>query len=144
MVLPLCGTRTVRCSRPFQAAPFDGPRKGQQLKPIATLRTTWGYWNKAYPGSVAYRMFEKYQPVELSRQGNADSKQTRGPADRRLPENEDVLGVSAGGHWKAYPLNAMPKNGGVIRDTLAGQRHCRLLVSIDSYRWRLCDTSRRS
>ncbi len=76
---------------------FDGPRKGEQLKPIATLTTNWGYWNKAYPGSVAYRMFEKYQPIELSRQDNTDSKQTRASADRRLPESTEVLGVSAAG-----------------------------------------------
>ena len=100
---------------------FDGPRKGEQLKPIATLSTTWGYWNKAYPGSVAYRMFEKYQPIELSLQDNTDSKQTRAPADRRLPESTEVLGVSAAGAWKAYPLNALPKEGGVIHDTLGGQ-----------------------
>ena len=100
---------------------FDGPRKGEQLKPIATLSTTWGYWNKAYPGSVAYRMFEKYQPIELSLQDNTDSKQTRASADRRLPESTEVLGVSAAGAWKAYPLNALPKEGGVIHDTLGGQ-----------------------
>jgi hypothetical protein len=100
---------------------FDGPRKGEQLKPIATLSTTWGYWNKAYPASVAYRMFEKYQPIELPGQANADSKQTRASVDRRLPENEDVLGVSLAGTRKAYPLNAMPNEGGVIRDKVSGQ-----------------------
>ena len=100
---------------------FDGPRKGEQLKSIPTLTTTWGYWNKSYPGSVAYRMFEKYQPIELSLQDNTDSKQTRAPADRRLPESTEVLGVSAAGTWKAYPLNSLLKEGGVIHDTLGGQ-----------------------
>ena len=100
---------------------FDGSRKGEQLKPIATLSITWGYWNKAYPGSVTYRMFEKYQPIELSLQDNTDSKQTRGPVDRRLPENTEVLGVSAAGTWKAYPLNTLSKEGGVIHDSLGGQ-----------------------
>lgn len=100
---------------------FKGPRKGEQLRPISTLTTTWGYWNKSYPGSVAYRMFEKYQPIELSPQVNADSKQTRPPADRRLPDNAEILGVSAAGAWKAYPLKSLPKDGCVIHDTLAGQ-----------------------
>lgn len=100
---------------------FDGPRKGEQLKAIPTLTATWGYWNKSYPGSVAYRMFEKYQPLELSLQDNIDSKQTRAPADRRLPESTEVLGVTAGGIWKAYPLQALPKEGGVIRDKLGDQ-----------------------
>lgn len=100
---------------------FDGPRKGEQLKSIATLRTDWGHWQKAYPGSVAYRMFEKYQPVELPEHDNADSKQTRGVADDRLAENADVLGVSVDGAPKAYPLDAMPKGGGIVRDALAGK-----------------------
>src|SRR5262249_8342826 len=100
---------------------FDGPRKGEQLKAIATLTTTWGYWSGSYPGSVAYRMFDKYQPVEISQQDNADSKSTRGPVDNRLSSNDEVLGVFAAGTSKAYPLGTMPKVGGVINDTLAGK-----------------------
>ncbi len=98
---------------------FDGPRKGEQLKPIPTLRTNWGHWQEAYPGSVAYRMFEKYQPVELPEHDNADSRQTRGPNDPRLSARAEVLGVSNNGKQKAYPINAMP-NGEIIRDVLAG------------------------
>lgn len=99
---------------------FEGPRKGEQLKSIATLRTDWGYWQKAYPGSVAYRMFEKYQPIELPTLDNADSKQTRAEIDHRLTENAEVLGVSINGKQKAYPLDTMPKDGGFLRDVLAG------------------------
>src|SRR5690348_1696173 len=62
---------------------FDGPRKGERLKPIATLETDWGYWSKVYPGSVAYHMFDKYQPHELPRRDNADSIGTRLQADPR-------------------------------------------------------------
>jgi len=101
---------------------FDGPRKGERLKPIATLTTNWGYWNKAYPGSVAYRMFEKYQPIEVPDKDNPDSKSTRGPADARLPAAADVLGVTVGATHKAYPLESLPKEGGIIRDQLAGQQ----------------------
>ncbi len=101
---------------------FDGPRKGEQLKPIATLRSDWGPWQKAYPGSVAYRMFEKYQPVEIAKRDNADSKQTRGAIDPRLAENAEILGVSIDGQQKAYPLDALPKDGGVVRDSLAGSQ----------------------
>lgn len=100
---------------------FDGPRKGQRLKPIATLRTDWGHWQKAYPGSVAYRMFEKYQPVELPEHDNADSKNTRGIVDGRLAEHSDVLGVSVADATRSYPLDALPKGGGIVRDVLAGK-----------------------
>jgi hypothetical protein len=98
---------------------FDGPRKGEQLKPIATLRTDWGHWQKAYPGSVAYRMFEKYQPVELPERHNSDSHRTRAAVDGRLAENADVLGVSMDGKRKAYLLDAMPEGGGIVRDSIA-------------------------
>jgi hypothetical protein len=100
---------------------FDGPRKGEQLKPIATVSTNWSYWNQAYPGSVAYRMFEKYQPIELPRHDNADSTRTRAASDPRLAEATEVLGVSIGGANKAYPISSLPKDGGVIHDVLAGQ-----------------------
>jgi len=100
---------------------FDGPRKGEQLKPIATIPTSWGYWNKAYPGSVAYRMFEKYQPTELPQKDNVDSTKTRAPLDRRLADTAEVLGVSISGVYKAYPLSGLPKEGGVLHDVLAGQ-----------------------
>jgi hypothetical protein len=100
---------------------FDGPRKGERLKPIATVTTNWGYWNKAYPGSVAYRMFEKYQPIEVPDKDNPDSKSTRGPADSRLPAVAEVLGVTVGATHKSYPLESLPKEGGIIRDQLAGQ-----------------------
>jgi hypothetical protein len=105
---------------------FDGPRKGEQLKAIATVQTNWGYWNKAYPGSVAYRMFEKYQPIELPQQDNSDSKRTRAAVDRRLAETAEVLGVSFGGTTKAYPLDALPEGGGVIRD-LVGKHEVAIL-----------------
>lgn len=99
---------------------FDGPRQGDQLKPVATLRSKWGPWQKAYPGSVAYRMFEKYQPVSLPKQDNADSKGTRGTVDPRRAENDEVLGVSITGQQKAYPLDVLPEGGGVLRDVLGG------------------------
>jgi hypothetical protein len=85
------------------------------------VATDWGFWNKAYPGSVAYRMFEKYQPIEVPDKDNPDSKSTRGPVDLRLPAVAEVLGVTAGGTHKSYPLESLPKEGGIIRDRLAGQ-----------------------
>jgi hypothetical protein len=101
---------------------FDGPRKGDQLRPVATLATQWGDWLDRYPGTVAYHMFEKYQPVDLPRDDNADSVATRGIADPRLPAAEDVLGVAIDGQARAYPLAVLEKSGGVIVDTFAGQK----------------------
>jgi hypothetical protein len=101
---------------------FDGPRKGDQLKPVATIETQWGDWLTRYPGTVAYHMFDKYQPVELPRDENADSVATRGKGDPRLPARAEVLGISLAGQARAYPLAMLEKSGGVLVDTLAGQK----------------------
>jgi hypothetical protein len=50
-----------------------------------------------YPGGVAYQMFDKYKPTELPTTANADSVNSRGEVDKRLPADEIVLGVYAGG-----------------------------------------------
>lgn len=97
---------------------FDGPRKGDLLKPIATLETSWGRFSGAYPGAVAYHMFEKYQPVEPPRGENADSAATRGPTDARLKASDEVVGVTLGGRSRAYPLAALEKAGGLIADRI--------------------------
>ncbi len=100
---------------------FTGPRRGEQLKPIPTLDTDWGYWANAYPGSVAYEMFEKYQPIEAPKTENAESVRTRLPADPRLAPSAGVLGISLGGKAKAYPISALEKSPGVLADTIDGK-----------------------
>jgi hypothetical protein len=101
---------------------FDGPRKGDQLKAVATIETRWGDWLARYPDTVAYHMFDKYQPVELPSEENADSVGTRGKTDPRLPAKSEVLGLSLSGQARAYPISALEKSGGVIADTLAGRK----------------------
>jgi len=101
---------------------FAGPRKGEQLKAIPTITTQWGYWTDAYPSSVAYTMFEKYQPIELRKDDNTDSVRSRGPADKRLPTKTPVVGVSYGGKIRAYRQADLEKAGGLIRDTIGGKR----------------------
>ena len=100
---------------------FAGPRKGERLRAIPTITTNWGYWNAAYPKSVNYRMFEKYQPIELTKAENADSVRTRGPADKRLAAQTQVIGVSHGGKTKAYPITTLEKSGGLIKDSVGGK-----------------------
>src|SRR4029079_1256216 len=95
---------------------------GDQLKPVPTLETQWGDWLERYPGTVAYHMFEKYQPGEVARDENADSVATRGQADPRLPASKEVLGISLGNTARAYPLALLEKSDGVIADTIDGQK----------------------
>ena len=101
---------------------FEGPRKGDQLKPVATLPTTWGYMEKAYPRAVAYRMFEKYKAVDIPDKGDAGSIKSRGPADPRLPPKTEVLGLSLGEHSKAYPVSDLESSGGVLTDQLGSSK----------------------
>lgn len=102
---------------------FDGPRKGEQLKPIATIETDWGYWSQAYPGSVAYHMFDKYQPQELPDRENADSASTRLEADpRQVDGRTRVIGLAIGERAKAWPLAALEAAGGIVEDELAGEK----------------------
>jgi hypothetical protein len=97
---------------------FDGPKKGTRLTPVPTLVTDWGPWLEAYPGAVAYRMFDKYKPVELPTGEDPDSVMSRGKADSRLKPAEPVLGVWTGRAALAYPVAAVAR-AGFLRDGAA-------------------------
>jgi hypothetical protein len=101
---------------------FDGPRKGESLTPIATLETDWSFWSEAYPGSVAYHMFEKYQPTELPEIANADSAATRLEADpRQIDGQTQVVGVALGDEAKAWSIAALEEAGSLFEDRLGNQ-----------------------
>jgi hypothetical protein len=99
---------------------FDGLHKGDRLTPWPTVTTRWGWVMKHYPGGVAYHMFEKYQPTELPRTENADSVKSRGEPDKRLPADEPVLGVYAGGRTspRAFRLKFGDVKAAVVADEL--------------------------
>jgi hypothetical protein len=99
---------------------FEGPNKGDRLKAVPTLVTDWHFYLKRYPGGVAYKMFEKYQPVELPNTANADSRQSRTRMDQRLPDETMVLGVSEGDSAWAYPQEILAKSG-LIHEDVDGQ-----------------------
>lgn len=87
---------------------FDGPRKGHRLTPIPTLVTTWGEVMARNPNAVAYHMFEKYKPSELTKTANADSVNSRQTVfDPRRKPDDLVLGVRVGNETKAYPLASL-------------------------------------
>lgn len=102
---------------------FAGPRKGESLKPIPTIETDWGYFSRAYPGAVAYHMFDKYRPQELPKADNADSLGTRLESDPEGVHGQTrVVGLALGERAKAWPLAALEAAGGVVEDELAGQK----------------------
>src|SRR5262245_40059495 len=98
---------------------FDGPKKGTRLQSIPTLTSDWGFWLEHYPQAVAYHMFDKYQPVELPKEVNEDSRKSRRPTDDRLPAETRVLGVWTGKQARAYPIEALMKTG-FIEDKIDG------------------------
>jgi Protein of unknown function (DUF3179) len=99
---------------------FAGPRKGTRLEPLPTLVSDWGFWLDHYPQNVAYHMFDKYVPVELPAERQADSVNSQPPPDGRLPAETAVLGVRQGKERRAYPLSALEGHH-VIQDSLDGQ-----------------------
>jgi hypothetical protein len=99
---------------------FEGPKAGTKLEPIPTLVNDWGDWMKRYPNTVAYQMFDKYTPTELPKKEFDASLQSRGPVDPRLPQNEIILGVSAGDKARAYRINDLGKRG-IIHDKIGEQ-----------------------
>jgi hypothetical protein len=98
---------------------FEGPKKGTRLKAIPTLTSDWGVWLKQYPNAVAYHMFDKYQPVDLPKSLNDDSRRSRLAVDDRLPADAAVLGVWTGKHARAYPIDSLAKTG-LIEEKIDG------------------------
>jgi hypothetical protein len=100
---------------------FDGPKKGTRLEPVPALVSDWGFWLKRYPGAVAYHMFDKYQPMELSDKVNDASRKSRpARADNRLAADALVLGVRDDKHMRAYPQDVLAK-AGLVREEVGGR-----------------------
>lgn len=97
---------------------IDGPRKGQSLRSIPTITTTWGDVMKRNPHAVAYRMVDKYQPREIPTIAHPDSLASRTKPDPRLPTNTMVLGVRIGNQAIAFPVQNL---AAVTQVTLAGE-----------------------
>ena len=100
---------------------FAGPRQGHRLTLLPTLTSRWGFWLKHYPGTVAYHMFDKYQPVELPTTVSAASRASRRPTVPRLPADDPVLGVAIGTEARAYPA-APIEQAGLVHDRLGGKK----------------------
>jgi hypothetical protein len=101
---------------------FDGPKKGNRLEPRPTIVCDWGFWHTRFPQAVTYTMYDKYQPVELSTNVHEDSLRSRGPVDKRLPPDTQVLGVWDGKQARAYPIDVLEKGVVVVHDTVTGDK----------------------
>jgi hypothetical protein len=99
---------------------FAGPNQGRRLQPAPTLVSTWGFSFEQYPGVVAYHMFDKYQPVELSAKITPHSAESRIRADTRLPEESPILGVVQGKSSRAYSLETLARTK-LLSESVDGQ-----------------------
>ncbi|MBK9387032.1 MAG: DUF3179 domain-containing protein [Planctomycetes bacterium] len=100
---------------------FEGPGKGTQLRRIPSLTTTWGHWLRLHPESTAYDLFDgqRYPLAELPQQPSAESLETMGQVDPRLPARAQVIGVRYGEETMAFPLENLPARA-CFQDSVGG------------------------
>ncbi len=86
---------------------FEGAKKGQRLKRIPSLTTTWGHWLMLHPESTAYDLFDgkKYEVTALPDKISEGAEKSMGAVDARLGARTYVLGVQIGDAVKAYPID---------------------------------------
>ena len=113
----------------FTGACFAGPRAGRSLTVLGTgTHTTWAAWRRDHPDTDVMapdpRFSKGYFDREQARSGRAflppEFSETIGPRDPRLPANALLLGVSAGGETRAYPLARLAATSGVVAETVGG------------------------
>jgi hypothetical protein len=101
---------------------FDGPRKGDRLELLPTIETDWGPWSKAQPGTVAYAMVVRFQPLSRPQAVLAESRQTRLEPDPRLDAEERVFGLALGAASDAWPLKGFGRAPEARHVVLSGQK----------------------
>jgi hypothetical protein len=101
---------------------FDGPQKGKRLERLPSMVTEWGHWLMLHPESTAYDLFDgkKYPLADLPGDLSAEAKQNMGKVDPRLDPLALVMGVEAGGHAKAFPIDTA-KERACYTDTVGAE-----------------------
>jgi hypothetical protein len=115
---------TVSIWAPFLGVCLFGALEGRRLRPVPAVLSAWCDWVELFPGTyVLDGQGELRDRAEEILPGAHDApvgKLKESDLDDRLPPNELVLGVEAGGSGRAYPLGALAKVGGAVNDTLGG------------------------
>jgi hypothetical protein len=103
---------------------ISGPLKGEKLKPLTLLFTTWNEWRELHPRSLVlspetgYRRDYTLDPYD----GYQDSEALYFPInhqDRRYHPKERVIGVELAGAFKAYPFTELARlKGGILKDRI--------------------------
>jgi hypothetical protein len=106
---------------------ISGPRKGERLRPLPLIHTTWRAWRQEHPGALVlstdtgHRRDYRSNPYEGYVSDTALYFPVRSESRRYHPK-ERVLGLEIDGQFKAYPFAELSQvAGGQIRDVLAGR-----------------------
>lgn len=119
---------------PFDGVAMEGPHKGTVLPRIPTFHTTWKEWRALHPDTDVMT-WTPWPSHTDARHGHGTIKMLGGPGigasfletiadgelDRRLKENELILGVQVNGHPRAYPLLEVRRANNVVNDILKGE-----------------------
>jgi hypothetical protein len=95
---------------------FDGPQKGQRLKRIPSLVTTWSHWMMLHPESTAYNLFDgkTYKVSALPTKMSDEAERSMGKVDSRLKPFAIILGVELPAAKKAYELDRLPERACIL------------------------------
>jgi hypothetical protein len=101
---------------------FEGPRQGERLKRIPSMVTDWGYWLMLHPESTAYDLYDgtRYPQAALPLDMSQEARDSMGDVDPALNPRAAVLGVEAGGQFRAYPLDGLGERA-CLMDEVGGE-----------------------
>jgi len=100
-----------------------GELAGTKLEKLASTRTTWRAWRERHPDTLVlstetgYRRNYSVDPYTGYYRALGLMFPV-GDVRKDLPAKEMVLGVELGGAAKAYPLEALKKNPGTLKDDI--------------------------
>ena len=95
-----------------------GPLKGKRLEPVAWDEVSFGLWKSEHPHSLVLGTVEKYKGEYAP--PDWDTKILKRPTVIPASDNDPlklrdlVIGVSLGGHAKAYPLEDLKRQNPVV------------------------------
>ena len=104
-----------------------GPLQGEQLELLGGERTIWGSWRKNEPDSLLVEGPEKWPGLfslpftesVLQRATRSGKVPGLTKTDRRLPQNEEIIGLEIAGETRAYPISLLSQEQ-IINDLLGG------------------------
>ncbi len=105
-----------------------GPSRGERLKSIPVVHTTWSDWLRREPQTYVLSRDTGYRDIDYRRAPEAYRHYPRSRriwfpvanTDDRFHPKALVLGVELGGTTKAYPFEELARTSGTVRDRVGG------------------------